>query len=222
MSTSARRERNKRGEGAQLRDEIISAATRLLDAGTEQSVTLRAVAREAGITAPSIYSHFADRDAILLAVAQSGFEELERELRNASLGATPADRLRAGDAGREADPVDRLRAICAAYLDFAKRLPGRYRILFGAAWDASQSIERAPAMAPDLAVLGMGAFGILEQALAACVAAGRSTSSDPAADATALWVGLHGFAQLQVAASLFPWPTDLQSSIINRLALLTG
>lgn len=76
-------------------------------------------------------------------------------------------------------------------------------------------------MAPDLAVLGMGAFGIIEQALADCVAAGRSTSSDPAADATALWVGLHGFAQLQVAASLFPWPADLQGSIINRLALLT-
>ncbi|WP_083933906.1 TetR-like C-terminal domain-containing protein [Kribbella catacumbae] len=106
-------------------------------------------------------------------------------------------------------------------MDFAQRLPGRYRILFGAAWDASQSIERAPAMAPDLAVLGMGAFGILEQALTDCVAAGRSTSSDPATDAAALWVGLHGFAQLQVAASLFPWPAGLQESIIERLALLT-
>lgn len=204
VKTAGGRERNKRGEGGQLREEIVSAATRLLDRGTEQSVTLRAVAREAGITAPSIYSHFADRDSILLAVTQNGFAALEEELR------VPA----------QADPVERLRAICAAYLDFARRWPGRYRILFGAAWDASQAIERAPGLAPDLAVLGMNAFGVLRDALADCVAAGRSLSSDPAADATALWVGLHGLAQLRVAASLFPWPADLQDSLVDRLALL--
>jgi len=38
--------------------------------------------------------------------------------------------------------------------------------------------------------------------------------------ATALWVGLHGFAQLQVAAPLFPWPPQLAKSMIERLALL--
>jgi AcrR family transcriptional regulator len=206
MTTSKGRERNKRGEGAQLREEIVSAATRLLDGGTEQSVTLRAVAREAGITAPSIYSHFADRDSILLAVTQNGFAELERELRASASGL--------------GDPVERLRAVCATYVDFAKRRPGRYRILFGAAWDARESIERVPAMAQDLEVLGMGAFGVLVEAVADCAATGRSGSMDPRADAAALWVGLHGFAQLQTAASLFPWPTDLLRTITDRLALL--
>ena len=206
MTTSKGRERNKRGEGAQLREEIVGAATRLLDGGTEQSVTLRAVAREAGITAPSIYSHFADRESILLAVAQYGFAELERLLRDAAVGL--------------ADPVGRLRAVCAAYLDFAERWPGRYRILFGAAWDARQSVERVPAMAADLEVLGMGAFGVLVEAVADCAAAGRSASTDPTADAAALWVGLHGFAQLQTAASLFPWPAGLLQTITDRLALL--
>lgn len=198
------RTRNKRGEGAQLRDEIVAAATRLLDEGTEQSVTLRAVAREAGISAPSIYPHFADRDLILLAVTQNVFGGLEEVLR----------------APDQADPVERLRAICTAYLDFARRWPGRYRILFGAAWDASQSVARAPAMAEDLAALGMNAFGVVEHALADCVAAGRSRSTDPTTDAAALWVGLHGLAQLRVAASLFPWPPDLQEAIVDRLALL--
>ncbi|WBQ04513.1 TetR/AcrR family transcriptional regulator [Kribbella sp. CA-293567] len=209
MSTGRARERNKRGEGAQLREEIVSAATRLLDAGTEQSVTLRAVAREAGITAPSIYSHFADRDAILLAVTQNGFAELELVLREASVGASAG-----------ADPVERLRAVCTAYLEFAQCRPARYRILFGAAWDASQTVKRAPKLAPDLAVLGMDAFGILQQSVADCVAAGRSASTDPMADATALWVGLHGLAQLRVAASLFPWPAGLQDTLVERLTLL--
>lgn len=204
--TSKGRERNKRGEGAQLREEIVSAATRLLDGGTEQSVTLRAVAREAGITAPSIYSHFADRESILLAVAQYGFAELEGLLRDAALDLV--------------DPVERLRAVCAAYLDFAVRLPGRYRILFGAAWDAPGSVERVPGLAAEVDVLGMEAFGVLVEAVAGCAAAGRSASEDATADAAALWVGLHGFAQLQTAASLFPWPDGLLRTIVDRLALL--
>jgi AcrR family transcriptional regulator len=204
VTTSKTRARNKRGEGSQLRDEIVRAATKLLDEGMPQSVTLRAVAREAGISAPSIYPHFPDLDSILLAVAQQAFAALEREL------GEPDD----------ADPAERLRAICAAYLTFARRQPQRYRLMFGAVWDAGRALERAPAMADDLAVLGMGAFEVIRRSLAACAEAGSSASADPFADATALWVGLHGYAQLRVAAPLFPWPPDLPDPIITRLALL--
>ncbi|MEV8375937.1 TetR/AcrR family transcriptional regulator [Kribbella sp. NPDC056861] len=205
MAAAKERVRNKRGEGAQLRDDIIGGATRLLEAGTEQSVTLRAVAREVGISAPAIYQHFADRDAILFAVTEIAFAELEQAL---------------SDTGDHADPADRLRAVCVAYLAFAERWPGRYRIMFGAVWDASKSLQRAPDMASDLAELGLGAFRVISQAVADCIEAGRSTGSDPHADATALWVGLHGLAQLRVATPLFPWPPHLQDSVIARLALL--
>ena len=176
----------------------------LLDDDLPQNVTLRGVARQAGISAPSIYAHFPDLDSILLAVAQRAFAILEQEL----------------SAPDDTDPVERLRAICAAYLTFAERRPHQYRVMFGAVWDASQALERAPAMADELAVLGMGAFEIFRRTLADCVAARRSTSVDPFGDATALWVGLHGFAQLRVATPLFPWPADLRNSIIDRLALL--
>ncbi|MEV8378851.1 TetR/AcrR family transcriptional regulator [Kribbella sp. NPDC056861] len=171
----------------------------------EHRVTLRAVAREAGISAPAIYQHFADRDAILLAVAEVAFAELEHAL---------------NDVGDHTDPADRLRAVSAACLTFAARSPGRYRIMFGGVWDASKSLQRAPAMAGDLAELGLGAFRVISRAIAACVEAGRSTGTDPHADATALWVSLHGLAQLQVATPLFPWPSGLQSTLIGRLALL--
>jgi AcrR family transcriptional regulator len=50
------RVRNRRGQGGRLRTDIVTAAAELLDeAGTEQAVTLRAVARRIGIAAPSIY-----------------------------------------------------------------------------------------------------------------------------------------------------------------------
>ena len=93
------RTRNRRGEGARLREDILAAATALLDElGTEEAVTLRAVARRAGITAPSIYSHFPDRQAILLAVVRDAFTELTETLREAA-ARTIAGRA---DAGRAA------------------------------------------------------------------------------------------------------------------------
>lgn len=203
MTTSKTRAPNRRGDGAQLREEIVDAATRLVNGGSVP-VTLRAVAREAGISAPAIYAHFSDLDAVLLAVTQRAFAALEQAL----------------DVAQDSDPARRLRAVCAAYLSFAEEQPHRYRVMFGAVWDASRALDRSPAIADEVAVLGMGAFDVLRRALADCVAAGRSTSTDPFADAAALWVGLHGFAQLQVATPVFPWPAPLRGILVDRLALL--
>ena len=68
-----------------LRGEILSAAAQILDAtGDENAVTLRAVARAAGISAPSIYAHFPNRQAILLALVQDAFNDLTDHLRAAA------------------------------------------------------------------------------------------------------------------------------------------
>ena len=72
-----RRPRSARGQGARLAEDIVTAALELIEQhGSAEAVTLRAVARQAGIAAPSIYPHFADRDAILLAVVVRVFDEL--------------------------------------------------------------------------------------------------------------------------------------------------
>src|SRR5580692_10012112 len=95
------RERNRRGEGARLRDDILTAATELLErTGSEEAVTLRAVARQVGISAPSIYAHFADREAIVDAIVDGAFGDF-----NAAIEA--AVRAAAG-------PLARLREGCAA------------------------------------------------------------------------------------------------------------
>ena len=73
------REYGGRGGGRQLRDEIVSAATRLLDeAGEDESLSLRAVAREVGVAATSVYLHFADRDELLAAVMETTFTRMIR------------------------------------------------------------------------------------------------------------------------------------------------
>lgn len=207
-ATTATRARNRRGEGARLRDDIVAGAVALLDeTGDETSVTLRAVARRIGIAAPSIYRHFADQPSIMLAVAQQAFDELEADLRGA--------RDAAGD-----DPRARLFAVCTRYLEFAREHPGRYRTMFGGLWmpdlDASSLTEA------DMHALGEGSLGLLVDALGDCVSSGIATSTDLSADAVALWVGLHGLAHQQSVTVSFPWPPDIIDRLVVALAHLTG
>ncbi|WP_068798328.1 TetR/AcrR family transcriptional regulator [Pseudonocardia sp. HH130630-07] len=202
-ATTSPRTRNPRGEGSRLREEIVAAAADLLEHGTATAVTLRAVARAAGITAPSIYRHFADVEAILRGVADDAFAELREDLRRAQ--------DRAGER-----PVHRLLEICRCHLDFARSRPERYRLMFGGARNAADGhgpAGRAPA--------GRDAFVVLVDAVSACIAARESTSTDAHADATALWVGLHGLAGLREATPPFPWPPGLEDRLVRTLARIT-
>jgi AcrR family transcriptional regulator len=201
------RERNRRGEGGRLRAEILRAATELLDeAGTEQAVTLRAVARRAGITAPAIYGHFANREAILLAVVQDAFAEL-------------GDALHALD-GSPGGPAEHLRAVCAAYLDFAATRPQRYRVMFDGLWNAGAALESATVTPQEVLELGQDALSVLMTALSGCVEAGLSTSDDVAADTVGLWLGLHGLAHQRAVTAAFPWPADIAARLVDALAHL--
>lgn len=202
------RPRNRRGEGERLRAEIVAVAAELLDAGGEQAVTLRDIARRIGIASPSIYAHFSQREAIVAAVVLQTFAELRAEL--------DAARTRAGD-----DPAARLQALCAAYLAFSQGRPRRYRILFGGLW--SDATVQPQASSTDAASrVGQDVFELLVQELEACRHAGRSASTDAHGDAAGLWAALHGLAQLRLAAPLFPWPADLLPRMVSRLALLDG
>jgi AcrR family transcriptional regulator len=180
--------RNSRGAGVRLRADILAAATGLLDRDGERAVTLRAVAREAGIATPSIYPHFPDQPAVLRAVVHAAFAELLRRLGAAVATAAPAASLYA--AGH-------------AYLDFAIAHPRRYRAMFG--------LTELDVLIPQFFA------GVLTD----CAAAGHSASTDPAADAVALWLGLHGLAHQSTVIQTFPWSADLVPHVVAALAHLT-
>ena len=201
------RQPNRRGEGVRLRSEILAAAAKILDAtGDENAVTLRAVARAAGISAPSIYAHFPNRQAILLAVVEDAFSEL-------------TDHLRAA-ADPEADVTAQLLATCDAYLAYATRQPQRYRIMFGGVWSAAAAISTSAITAADVADLGQNALHVLRTRLRACIDAGTSTSTNAEDDAVALWLGLHGLAHQRAVSTAFPWPSDIAERVIGPLAQL--
>jgi AcrR family transcriptional regulator len=187
VSSSARtRKRNARGQGDRLRGEIVEAALRLVDAAGADAITLRAVAREAGIAAPSIYDHFADVDGVVRAVIERCFADLTAEI------VAARDRL--------GEPVARLEAGCGAYLAYAERCPQRYALLFRHVRPANE------------APVGEAAFDTLVAGVSECVTAGRSISREPFQDAVALWCGLHGHATLRATVPGFPWPAEADTA----------
>ena len=207
--TARGRRRNARGQGARLAAEIVAGAQAIIErTGTDEAVTLRAVAREVGIAAPSIYAHFADRDAVVWAVVRKGFEDLGRRLEASAAGVT--------------DPVERLLAGGRAYVGYGREHPALYRVLFARQLPIPSAA--GPTMGTPTAVLddrfpeiGAEAFTLLVDAIERCAVAGRSSSTDPFGDATALWVALHGLVSLWSTLCDFPWPPD--DELVRRLML---
>lgn len=199
MSVRSRRPRNKKGQGDRLRGELVAAATGILrEQGGEAGLSLREVARRAGVTPPAVYLHFADREAVVDAVLVERFAELSEQLLAAAAS---------GDGAASA-----LRNGCHAYLDFADREPEMYRLLFeGGIVRRSADGARPP---------GRDAFDTLVQGVAACQRAGVLLPDDPQRVATLVWTGLHGVATLRRAHPDFPWPptAELLDDLLERLA----
>lgn len=99
-----------------LRAALLQAARALLDAGGVPALSLREVARRAGVTHQAPYHHFADRETILAELVTQGFDELERRLAKAH--------------ARPGDPAATLAASCQAYVGFALDHPGVFRTMF--------------------------------------------------------------------------------------------
>lgn len=200
--TEVTRTRNKRGEGSRLRADILAGATALLErTGSEEAVTLRAVARQVGISAPSIYSHFPDREAIVEAIVDDAFDDFNSAIYAAIEQTT--------------EPLARLRAGCAAYLRFAAERPNRYRLLF----ERQELLGDAGYPVPPIRT---ESFAWLVQAVQACADAGISASTDPQLDSTAIWTALHGYATLRATLPAFPWPGHeaLLDRIVHGLAAI--
>lgn len=94
---------------------IAAAAGRLLDKQGADAVTMRRVAKLVGITPMALYRHFADRDGLLNALADRGFEELAAQLPGAQ---------------RSDNPEKQLMVILDLFLDFGLAKPRLFELMF--------------------------------------------------------------------------------------------
>ena len=179
----ARPHRAPKGEGDRLRVEILDAAERLLvQHGSEDAVSIREIAESVGVTPPSIYRHFADKEELFYAVCDRRFAEFNDALDAAVF---------------PDDPVEALRALGLEYVRFALEHREQYRVLMMTARDTELT-------RPDSE--GGRAFGRLVEAVQLCIDRDLCRSDDALSTAVALWAGVHGLSSLLITARGFPWP----------------
>jgi AcrR family transcriptional regulator len=148
---------------------LLRAAVELLEESGATELSLRAAARRAGVSTAAPYRHFADRTALLSAVAAVGYRDLASHL--AAVHASPST-------------ADDLADIAVAYVQFALNRPGLFRVMFAEPCDPTNA-ERVAAVA-----------AIADYVKAIAQQAFPTAEAEPMA--TALWALVHGLAFLHL------------------------
>lgn len=164
-----------------LRRALLQAALRTIQKHGLDALTLRAVGDELGVSRSALYRHFADKSALLTAVAAEGFRSLRLDLLAAW------EQGGKGDAGFE--------AMGEAYVRFAVANPWHYRVMFGGGFELDTSDA-------ELGAEGAGAFQALVDALLEQQARGLARRDDAQTQANFVWAQVHGIAMLAIDGNL--------------------
>jgi AcrR family transcriptional regulator len=182
--TATVRRRAARGQGQLLREEIIATAERLLiERGSEEAVSIRAIAQAIGVSTPSIYLHFADKEELFVAVSEARFDQLTRLSNEAAAAAS--------------GPLDEIRRRGEAYIQFGLENPEQYRVLFLG--------KDAKAAAPD-DIAKWACLGDLIKAVNRAIEEGSIDCDDPVLVSLGLWATAHGLVSLLISKPGIPWP----------------
>lgn len=182
MGIQQRREREK----LETREKILDAARELFIAEGYEGVSMRKVAQKIEYSPTAIYVHFADKEQLFLELCHSDFRRLAAAfLKLAEI----------------ADPVERIRRIGYAYMEFGVKNPNHYRMMF---------MTPHPPV-PD-AMEGKGnpeedAYAFLRESVREALAAKafRPDLTDADLLSQTLWAAVHGVISLQIAKSEDAW-----------------
>jgi AcrR family transcriptional regulator len=151
------------------RARILAAAEKILARGGEDALSIRELCDRVGVTAPTVYHHFGDKDGLVAEVVEACFAEFDRAL---AAGPTPSD------------PVQALAWGFERYVAYGVAHPAHYRLLF----------DRRHKPTPS----ALASYARLENGIRAIEAAGRLTVPVEEA-APAAWGALHGVTMLVIA-----------------------
>lgn len=206
MGSKERRDR----ERQDTRERILDAARALFVERGIEATTMRAIAERLEYTAPAIYHHFADKDALIRELVLTDMRRL---------GAAFARVERIGD------PVERMRRLGLTYVRFGLEYPQHYRLLFMTP-DAKQGLEEEIHCEMEL-VPEQDAYRILHETVSEAIAAGRLGPAYQDADRVAqiCWASVHGLVSLHVVFCAHAWINwkDVETSAERMLdAMVVG
>jgi AcrR family transcriptional regulator len=181
-----------------LRRALVDAALTLLEAGKEP--TLRAVARQAGVSHTAPYHHFPDRRSLMAAVAEEALLGL-RDATQAAAAAGPPE------------PLAQLLEIGVAYVRFAVENPVRFRLMFSA-----ELAERSDL--PGLQSASAEAYGVLQNAVRRMYGP-RAQEDAVAVTSLGAWSKVHGLAML-ILDDQVPSGKDPEIAALIARQVLTG
>jgi AcrR family transcriptional regulator len=173
-----------------LRRALLVEAARTIHKDGVEAFTLRSVGERLGVSRTALYRHFADKSALLAAVAREGFQRFGADLTQAWTGAG------GGVAG--------FNAMGTAYVRFAMENSAHYRVMFGDFLNLS-------ACDPELKADASAAFQVLMSALVALREQGLARPDDPLQQAHFIWGSVHGIAMLAIDGQLGPDPSVADS-----------
>ncbi|NEZ61696.1 TetR/AcrR family transcriptional regulator [Leptolyngbyaceae cyanobacterium CCMR0082] len=182
-----------------LRRALLDSALAIITEQDISALSLRQVARRAGVSHTAPYRHFADKEALLAAVAEEGFREFSRYLEQAR------------DA--ESTPLAQLQATGIAYVEYALRYPTHYQVMFGSYCADADAF-------PLLTTTANKSFQILVDIIADGQAAQEMQPGEPQLLALANWSLVHGLAMLLLDNRLGIEGDAVKPLIENTLQLM--
>jgi AcrR family transcriptional regulator len=180
-SKSSGRKPPRRYHHGNLRRALLDEALATIASEGVVGLTLREIGARLGVSRTALYRHFADKRALLEAVATEGFRSFREQLVAAW-----------EDGGRGLAGLD---AMGVAYVRFAVASPAHYRVMFGGFVDHE-------VRSPELATEAAGALQALVDALIALQRDGLVRADDPATMAMFVWAVVHGVAMLAIDGQL--------------------
>lgn len=155
---------------------LVEAALSLVLEKGADAVTIREVARRAGVSHTAPYRHFADKQALMATVAKQGFDLM-------------VSRMRQRMAAYPDDPLLRFKNCGIAYIEFAVAHPAHYRVMFGPGGERGRASDALKDSAAE-------AFRTLFDSITDCQTQGLVKPGDAMEMALAAWSIVHGFSML--------------------------
>lgn len=183
MGTKQRREREKEA----LRQDILDAARELFVKEGYENVSMRRVAEKIEYSPTTIYLYFEDKASLLYAICEETFAKLAKRMEAIA---------------RDSDePIEALRQVSRAYVDFGLKYPNHYKLTFINHPQHPRDDKRHLREES----MGMKAYGNLRAGVEACIKAKKFRETNVEAVTQMIWAGGHGVTSLLISMPDFPW-----------------